>query len=402
MQYFFIHFIRKIKSGNIINKIIIFEIIFSVVAVQVNCIAYGAEEKPLITLNAISACLMDADTQRVIYGKNENEARAMASTTKIMTLIVILENANLDDVVTVSQNAARQPDVQLNINTGEEYILRDLLYSMMLESHNDVAVALAEHVGGSVSNFANMMNAKAKELGLVDTYFITPNGLDAQDENGKHKTTAVELAKIASYAIKNDEFVDIVNTKSYSFTEINGKRHFTVNNKDLFLGMMNGAIGIKTGFTGEAGYCFVGAVKRDDRCFISVVLGSGWPPNKTFKWKDTQKLIQFGIDNYYVQTVYDEEYKKLLPVEGGTKDFVNVYAKGYVKTLLSEYDNVNVYYEHKKALKAPVLANEVVGHIIITVNGKVLDVIDIKTVEDVRNKGYVDFIKEILKLVKFI
>ncbi len=247
-----------------------------------------AQEQPTLSLNALSACLLDAESGRVLYGKNETDQRAMASTTKIMTLIVTLENADLNDVVTISKNAARQPDVQLNVNTGEQYILGDLVYSLMLESHNDVAVAIAEHVGGSVEGFAEMMNDKAAELGMENTYFITPNGLDAEDENGRHSTTAVDLARLAAYAIKNENFIEITNTKSYSFREINGKRSFTVNNKNRFLTMMNGAIGVKTGFTGDAGYCFVGALKQDGRTFISVVLGSGWPPDKTYKWKDTR------------------------------------------------------------------------------------------------------------------
>lgn len=391
MQYFFAY---RRKLAVILIILVLLCIIDEVLITNV----YGASEKPAFSLNAISACLMDADTNRVLYGKNENEVRAMASTTKIMTLIVILENANLDDIVTISQNAARQPDVQLNVNTGEEYVLRDLLYSMMLESHNDVAVALAEHVGGSVEGFAQMMNGKAKELGLSDTYFITPNGLDAQDERGKHSTTAVELAKIASYAIKNEKFVEIINTRSYSFAEVHGKRHFTVNNKDLFLDMMNGAIGIKTGFTGEAGYCFVGAVKQDDRCFVSVVLGSGWPPNKTYKWKDTQKLMKFGIENYFNQAIYDEEFVIEIPVAGGVKNSVCVGAKGYVQALLSEYDNVKVYYEHRKKLSAPVKANEIIGHILVTVNGMVIEKIDIKTYEEVKTKGYKEFLSELLEL----
>ena len=169
-------------------------------------------------LYALSACLMDADTGRVLFEKNGQEQRAMASTTKIMTLIVTLEGADLESVVTVSEKAARQPDVQLNINTGEKYYLKDLLYSLMLESHNDTAVAIAEHVAGSVEAFAGIMNQKAKELGLENTYFVTPNGLDGEDEGGVHSTTAVELARIMSYCIKESEeateFLKITQTPS--------------------------------------------------------------------------------------------------------------------------------------------------------------------------------------------
>lgn len=359
---------------------------------------YAAEEKPDLQLNALSACLIDAESGRVLYGKNENEVRAMASTTKIMTLIVALENGNLDDIVTISENAARQPDVQLNVNTGEQYVLGDLVYSLMLESHNDVAVAIAEHVGGSVEGFAAMMNEKAEELGMTDTYFITPNGLDAEDENGIHSTTAVDLARLAAYAIKNEKFIEITNTKSYSFKDVEGKRAFSVNNKNQFLSMMDGAIGVKTGFTGDAGYCFVGALKQDGRTFVSVVLGSGWPPNKTFKWKDTRTLMQFGIENYFPETIYDEFFRENIEVAGGAEDTVEVVAEGNVQMLLSRYDDVNVYYQYSKSLAAPVFANVKIGEIIVTVNKEVVDVIPIKTLDAVEKKDFWYFFENIIHI----
>ena len=147
-------------------------------------------------LYAQSAVLMDADTGRILFEKNGDSEMPMASTTKIMTLLVTLQNADLEGEVNVSAYAASMPDVQLNIREGERYRLRDLCYSLMLESHNDSAVAIAEHVGGSVEGFASMMNQKARDLGCYHTYFITPNGLDAQDENGTHSTTAQDLARI--------------------------------------------------------------------------------------------------------------------------------------------------------------------------------------------------------------
>lgn len=345
----------------------------------------SAEEN--ITLNALSACLIDAENGRVLYEKNGYDSRAMASTTKIMTLTIALENGNMDDIVTISQNAARQPDVQLNVNTGEQYRLEDLLYSLMLESHNDVAVAIAEHVGGSVPGFAAMMNKKAEELGCHDTYFITPNGLDAADENGTHSTTAVDLARIAAYAIKNEKFIEITNTRSYSFSEVNGKRSFTVNNKDAFLDMMDGAFGIKTGFTGNAGYCFVGALQQDGRTFISVVLGSGWPPNKTYKWKDTKKLMQIGINNYFPQLVYEgRQNLAQIDINNGIEDKVGIESTGSLTMLLSEEDDVNVYYEYPCVLDAPVETGMQVGSAYVYVNGELMDnfpIVSSKAVDEI-------------------
>ncbi|MEI3266620.1 MAG: serine hydrolase [Frisingicoccus sp.] len=227
-------------------------------------------------------------------GENEDEPMAMASTTKIMTCLVALENAELSDTVNISEYAASMPDVQLNAVAGDSFRLEDLLYALMLESDNDVAVAIAEHVGGSVEGFAAMMNARAEALGCIQTCFVTPNGLDAEG----HCTTAAELAKIAAEAIKNETFVKIINTPSHSFSNIEGTRQYQVSNKDAFLQLMDGAFGVKTGFTGDAGYCFVGALNRDGRVFISVVLGSGWPPNKSYKWQDTMKIMNFGLENY--------------------------------------------------------------------------------------------------------
>lgn len=253
-------------------------------------------------LYALSACLMDADSGRILFGKEEDVRRANASTTKIMTLIVTLERADLNDVVTFSDYAASQPDVQLNGASGEQFLLKDLCFSLMLESHNDSAVAIAEHVAGSVEAFAGLMNEKAAELGCMDTYFITPNGLDKEDENGFHGTTAADLARIMSYCIKEspmkETFLDITQTPSYSFSNIEGTRNYSCNNHNRFLTMMDGAISGKTGFTGNAGYCYVGALRRDDRTYVVALLGCGWPNNKNYKWSDTKQLMQYGIDSF--------------------------------------------------------------------------------------------------------
>lgn len=258
-------------------------------------------EKPE-ELYSIAACLMDAESGRVLFEKNVLEHRANASTTKIMTLILTLENCDLDETVTVSKRAARQPDVQLNINTGEEYRLEDLCYSLMLESHNDSAVAIAEHVGGSVEGFALKMNDKAAEIGCENTYFITPNGLDAKDERDFHGTSAKDLAKIMSYCImkspKREEFLTITRTQDYSFRDLSGKRSFSCRNHNSFLQMMEGAWSGKTGFTCDAGYCYVGALKQDNRTFVIALLGCGWPNNKGYKWKDARKLFTYGLQAY--------------------------------------------------------------------------------------------------------
>lgn len=375
-------------------------------------------------LYALSACLMDADSGRVLYDKNADEVRAMASTTKIMTLIVALEYANEDDIVTVSPYAASMPDVQLNIRAGEQYRLGDLYYAMMLESFNDVAVTIAEYIGECyalnqddrtantdikarsyddskkyVHTFAKLMNEKAKELGCENTYFITPNGLDAEDENGKHSTTAKELAVIASYAIKNERFNDIIGTRQYSFCEVNGTRNCSAYNKDAFLNQMNGAFGIKTGFTGNAGYCFVGALKSDGRTFISVVLGSGWPSNRTYKWKDTRKLMEYGINNFFPRTVFStiEDYKDVR-VKDGMEESASTCIKGDLSLILCDADDVRVVYELEDYIDAPVRVGDVVGKAIIYVNGQRMGSFPITAAAAVERVNYMWYLKRLLNV----
>ena len=375
-------------------------------------------------LYALSACLMDADSGRVLYDKNADEVRAMASTTKIMTLIVALEYANEDDIVTVSPYAASMPDVQLNIMAGEQYRLGDLYYAMMLESFNDVAVTIAEYIGECyalnqddrtantdikarsyddskkyVHTFAKLMNEKAKELGCENTYFITPNGLDAEDENGKHSTTAKELAVIASYAIKNERFNDIIGTRQYSFCEVNGTRNCSAYNKDAFLNQMNGAFGIKTGFTGNAGYCFVGALKSDGRTFISVVLGSGWPSNRTYKWKDTRKLMEYGINNFFPRTVFStiENYKDVM-VKDGMEESTSTCIAGELSLILCDADDVRVVYELEDYIDAPVSAGDVVGKAIIYVNGQRMGSFPITAAAAVERANYMWYLKRLLNV----
>ena len=172
-------------------------------------------------LYALSAVLMDADSGRILYEKEGKMPRPNASTTKVLTCILALENGDGDDYVQISANAASQPQVKLGLQKGEQYYLEDLLYSLLLQSHNDSAVAIAEHIGGSVERFSDMMNAKTREIGCMDTHFITPNGLDAEDSDGTHHTTASDLALIMRYAINNKVFLKIAQTKEYSFSRRN-------------------------------------------------------------------------------------------------------------------------------------------------------------------------------------
>ena len=338
-------------------------------------------EQPSLSLYARAALLLDADNNRILYEENGTQIMAMASTTKIMTCILALEYGNPDDLVTVSARAAAMPKVKCYLREGEQYRLGDLLYSMMLQSHNDTAAAIAEHIGGSIEGFAELMNRKAIDLGCTDTLFITPNGLDAVKEDGSfHSTTAYDLARIASYAIRNENFLRIIGTRSYSFSSVDGTRSFTVSNADAFLDMMDGAIGIKTGFTGQAGYCFVGALQREERTFVSVVLACGWPPNKSYKWHDTRALMEYGISGYaYEEIPVREEVPSITVLNGKEKTVPAAVSPEPFGLLLSGYDEVVYEREMKTALTAPVEAGEVAGYDKYYVNGALYRVFPIYT-----------------------
>lgn len=403
----------KLKKYLILT-IVIFSIFISDIKI------YANEE---LSLNALSAVLYDGAGGRVLYGKNENQVMPMASTTKIMTLIVALEYGNLEDVVTFSKYASSQPDVQMDAVCGEQYYLKDLLYVMMMQSYNDVAVAIAEYIADihiskkqdaevvvaretdeskeAVKVFASLMNEKARSLGCLNTYFITPNGLDGEDENGIHSTTATEMAIVAAHAIKLPVAEEICTTRSYSFSEINGKRNVSVGTTNRFLDMMEGAVGMKTGFTNDAGYCYVGAIKKDGKILISVVFACGWPPNKNYKWIDTKALMNYGINNYFYQKIFvpEENYKKI-PVNNGVVDYVDTYIPFSLDLILAENEKIEVTYNIREELTAPVRKNQEVGMVCIYIDGELFRAFSILTMDEVKEKDFswhfLNIFKEIL------
>ena len=270
-----------------------------------------------------SYALTDGRTNRVLAGKKETTPMANASTTKILTCIVTLERCKLDEQVTITQNAASQPKVRLGVKTGEMYSLEELMYGLMLESYNDCAVAIAEHVAGSVEEFAKMMNEKALEIGCRDTYFITPNGLDEEDDVSFHHTTAEDLCRIMAYCVwespKKEMFLQITQTRSYG--------DFV--NRNSFLDQMDGVISGKTGFTSKAGYCYVAAFEREGERFCIALLACGWPNNKTYKWKDARVLLNHGMENYSLVQKEQERITETFLVNGyvGRMNFSQLHQK---------------------------------------------------------------------------
>lgn len=353
------------------------------------------EAAPTLSLQAKSAVLLEAQTGRVLYGKNESDFMPVASTTKIMTCLLALEQGTEEQVCEVTAYAASQPQVRLGIRTGQRFYLRDLLYAMMLESDNDVAVAVAEAIAGSEEVFAKRMNEKAQELGMTNSYFVTPNGLD-RDGNG---SCALDLARLAQYALQNDAFLKIVSTGSYTFSEVDGSATYTVTNHDAFLTQRKGALGIKTGFTGAAGYCFVGASWEEDRELIAVVLACGWPPNKTKKWSDMRTLFDFGTEQFSWQTVaVGTEHLTEIPVTNGRTDAVSVGWNGEVCLLLQESDRVRVETLYPDTLEAPVRKGQKVGCVQVWMNDSLQTELLIVAEQSVRRTVWSDCLLELLEM----
>lgn len=345
---------------------------------------YGAQPE---NIGATGAVLMDMETGRVLWEKNSDVPLSVASTTKIMTALLAIESGLLEETATVSARAAKAPKTKLGVSVDDEYILNDLLYPLMLESSNDVAIVIAEHVGGSVEEFAIMMNERAEEIGAIDTYFVTPNGLD---ENNNH-STAYDMALITAEALKNQDFVNLINTKTYSFQCQNKSKNFSVTNKNRLLSEYEGALGVKTGFTNLAGQCFVGGAERDGMTLISVVLASGWGSvGKQKKWTDTKSILNYGFDNYSLEQVLDKTtlWGKTI-VNHSEEDVVKALIEedGYAVLSQDEKSDVKVKAKLIESIDAPVKKGDVLGSVWVeTLEGEVIFETNMIAEKDIERK----------------
>ena len=291
-------------------------------------------DNDLSSINSRAYVVIDRNTNLVLVGKNENQKRKMASTTKIMTAIIIIENCNLNETTEISKKSAGTGGSRLGLKLGDKITIRDLLYGLMLCSGNDCAVALAEYSSGSVEEFAKKMNQKAIDLGLTNTHFVTPHGLDSDE----HYTTAYELAILSNYALKNETFAKIVGTKNYTVT-INGYSKILTNTNEL-LGNLNGVYGIKTGFTNGANRCLVTARKRNNIDIICVVLGAD---TKNWRTKDSINLIEYSFKNFEqinIKEIITNEF------EVWKKENLSNFSieKGTLETLILELDSIKFEY----------------------------------------------------------
>ena len=362
------------------------------------------EQNVLAGLHAGYAVLLDGDSGRVLLEKDGDVKRPMASTTKIMTCILALEHMKSEqEIVTASAEAASQPKVRLGVREGQQFYLRDLLYSLMLESHNDSAVMIAEHIGGSVRGFASLMNKKAAEIGCEDTYYITPNGLDASDEQGTHSTTARELALVMRYCLmespKSREFREITGAATQQFRDVEGRQSFSCTNHNAFLTMMNGAVSGKTGFTADAGYCYVGALQRDNRTFIVALLACGWPNHKTYKWQDTRALMEYGLKYYKKQRFDGNVGLPQLSVADGIPENGALSGVSTVKLQIRDREEADILLREDEepeyrtlladTLKAAVKAGTDAGTVQLVLDNRVLAEWKVETAESIAKRDYI-------------
>ena len=353
------------------------------------------------------AVVYDRSSGKVLWGKDENQKVPMASTTKIMTAIVMMENIGIDrlnEEVTVSKEAATTIGSRLGLGTGDKITYNDLLYGLMLCSGNDAAVQIAISTAGSVSQFADLMNQKAESLGLTSTHFVTPHGLDRD----AHYTTALELAKITDYALKNPKIAQVVSTREYT-VRINGEVKVISNTNEL-LGYLEGVNGVKTGYTSKAGRCLVTSTSRDGFDIITVVLGAD---TRKIRTQDSIKLIEYTYKNYKLfdlEEAVENEYLswrkvnlKRIRVRKGVTTRPEVYldqAK-YTKYPLKTNETITLETTYTKRFEAPLPANTEVGKITVKLGEEIIDEIPIKTTEQINKKGVVAYFFEIMKLLKF-
>ena len=327
------------------------------------------------TINSRAAIVYERSSGKILYGKEENKKRKMASTTKIMTTIVVLENANLDDIVTISSKAAGTGGSRLGLHKDDKISIQDLLYGLLLCSGNDAAVALAEHTGGDLSNFANMMNNKAASLGLSSTHFVTPHGLD--DDN--HYTTAYELALITNYALKNETFAKFVKTKTYTISINNHPK--TLSNTNELLGNLDGVYGVKTGFTNGANRCLVTAVKRNNMDIICIVLGADTKKDRT---KDSINLINYSFNNFKMVNIKEKitnefinwkicnssNFRVKKGISGSVDIIIQDIPYDFFPIKCNQTDDMSIYIYCNTELTAPLPSSSTLGYLAVSVNNQ--------------------------------
>lgn len=350
--------------------------------------AARAEDGKWTESSALAAVLIERNTGMILLRHNETQPLPMASTTKVMTALMALEKGNLDDVVTVGKNAYGVPGTSIYLSLGEKITLRDLLYGMMLASGNDAAVAIAEHIGGDVETFCQMMTERAAELGCENTVFVNPNGLPAEG----HHTTAYDLALIAREAMRYELFREIVSTKRASIPWEGRAYNRILNNKNRLLGGYEGATGIKTGYTRAAGRCLVFGAKRDGLEVIGVVLNCG-------DWFDeAARLMDLGFELYDGFTALSEgETVRVLPVKDGTQDTVYICAGGDLCAPVPKGTIPTLEFDMPDEIAAGMQVGDIVGEARILLDGCTLAAVPLKLTESLSVRDYAYELERVIR-----
>ena len=395
LPFFLIMFITNYVLADDISplddKFDIYEVLEDTESIETN-----SNSSELPTINSRAYVVIDRKTNTILVGKNENQKKKMASTTKIMTALIVIENCNLSETVEISKKSASTGGSRLGLKTGDKITVYDLLYGLMMRSGNDCAVALAEHTAGSISSFADLMNQKAIALGLSNTHFVTPHGLD-EDE---HYTTAYELALLSNHALNNEIFAKIVGTKNYTIT-INGYPKSLTNTNEL-LGVLNGVYGIKTGFTNGANRCLVTSCKRGVD-IICVVLGAD---TKKFRTQDSIKLINYSFSNFSyinISEIINDEFnkwkedncQKFNVYKGISNNIELYYTKPFSEFIPVKKDlqnKVHVYVSCNFEQNAPLLKDNKIGNISIYVDTQLQYTLDILVKNTVKKKNIFDYL----------
>lgn len=353
-----------------------------------------------LNLDSESAILIDEASGKILYEKNADAKLPMASMTKIMSMLIIMENINngnlkYEDKVIISKNASGMGGSQVFLQEGEEYKVEALLKCIAVSSANDAVVAMAEKISGSVDAFVNLMNEKAKELGLTNTHFANPHGLD----NENHYSSARDMAMLAQELLKHKDILKFTSIYEDYLTKPDGSQIWLVNTNRL-VRFYDGVDGLKTGYTTEAGYCLTATARKNALRLISVVMKSSSGDARS---KDTATLLTYGFNSYKNHIIY-ESNKELgdVSVKGGKKDKVKVYLKESANILLGVTETPKEYSFNIKVdtLKAPIKKDTIVGTAeIIDNEDNIIAEKDIIIKEDVVKAGFFDYLKRNLKLI---
>ncbi len=356
--------------------------LFIIVSLILTTMAVMASAEGRNKNSARAMALYSPDTESFLYTKNADERLPMASTTKIMTALVTLENTELDTLVTVPSEAVGIEGSSLYLSEGDTLTVRDLLYSLMLRSANDAAATLAIEVAGDIASFAALMNSRAAELGLTDTSFKNPHGLDSDG----HYTTAKELSLIAAEALKNDTFREIASTYKYTFQLGDGVR--TVVNHNKLLRSYSGALGVKTGFTKKCGRCLVSAAERDGVRLVAVTLDD---PND---WQDHRNILDFGFETLVAIPLSSlAETKFEIPAVGLSKDRLTASHED-IKIVANRGDVLHAECDIKQYLTGDVSFGDTVGYIYVYKNENLIAELPVTACEDakrVKKRGFFGF-----------